>query len=379
MSIKDKQQCCGCSACVNACPKQCLMMQPDGEGFLYPVMVDNDACIKCNLCSKVCAVLHPYESIEPIACLGVKNINDNVREQSSSGGMFSALAECVINNGGVVFGARFDKSWQVVMDYTENLEGIVAFRGSKYVQATVGSTYQKAKCFLDSGRQVLYSGTHCQIAGLHHFLRKDYQNLLTIDVICHSVPSPFVWDRYLCEIADKERISSVNFRDKTTGWSNYRYNLAISTKDCQEYHIPASGEYMKCFTMNMSTRPSCSHCMAKMGRSNSDITIGDYWGVWDLHPELDDDKGVSIVLVNSNKGEMAMEYQNIDFVEVDIAEVRRYNSGLTEIKSNHIHRDVFFRKLKEGKSVKVAMETAINKTEIFSLGTMLMRKLSALR
>lgn len=374
---KGNELCCGCSACVNACPKHCLLMQADVEGFLYPVINNRENCIDCNLCEKVCAVLHPYESHDAIDCFGVKNKDEKVREHSSSGGVFSSLAESVISNGGVVFGARFDDNWQVVLDYTETMEGISAFRGSKYLQASVGNTFRQTKDFLDSGRKVLYSGTHCQIAGLHHFLRKDYDNLLTVDVVCHSVPSPLVWQQYLGDLSKNKKVKSINFRDKTTGWTNYGYNLCVSFQDGENVNIPASGEYMRCLTMNMSTRPSCSQCMSKKGRSHSDITIGDYWGVWDLQPEFDDNKGVSVICVNTDKAKNQIKGLNLDIVKADIVEACRYNSGLTESKPNHPGRSIFFRKFKSGKALKEAMDIAIREIESPSLITKIVNILKA--
>lgn len=367
--------CCGCSACVNVCPKQCLTMKADQEGFFFPTLSDATVCIDCNLCDMVCFVLHPSDTKKPIGCIGVKNKNEVVREKSSSGGLFSALAEFVINNGGVVFGARFSESWQVVIDYTEKLDGIDAFRGAKYVQAMVENSYLHAKSFLDSGRKVLYSGTYCQIAGLHHFLRKDYDNLISVDVVCHSVPSPLVWERYLSEISSTSEIMSVNFRDKTTGWTKYGYNLCVSLKNGIKYNIPASAEYMKCLTMNITTRPSCSHCMAREGRSCSDITIGDYWGVWDIQPEFDDNKGVSIALVNTDKIKNIIESMDMDVTNVSIVEACKYNSGLTKSTPNHSHRKKFFEAINDGTSVKKAMKIAINEVEKPSFFTRLKNRL----
>lgn len=364
---RGSELCCGCSACVNACPEHCLQMQADEEGFFYPVLDDSKVCIECNLCDKVCAVLHPYESKNALDCLGVKSQNENIREQSSSGGFFSVFAESIICNGGVVFGARFDDNWQVVLDYTEDIEGIAAFRGSKYVQACVGNTYRQAKDFLESGRLVLYSGTHCQIAGLHHYLRKEYDNLFTIDVVCHSVPSPLAWKRYLMELSDNKEIRYVNFRDKTTGWTKYGYNLSVSFTNGENIHIPASGEYMRCLTMNLSTRPSCSRCISKEGRSHSDITIGDYWGVWDLQPEFDDNKGVSLVVVNTDKARSQIQGFGIDIVKADIVGACKYNSGLKGATPNHPGRSSFLNKVIDGKPFGKSMNQVLKETDGSSL------------
>lgn len=196
INIKEKHNCCGCSACVQVCPKQCISMSADNEGFLYP-QIDTAICIDCGLCEKVCPVINQNEPREPLAVYAANNNNEDIRLKSSSGGIFTLLAEQIISEGGVVFGARFNENWEVVHDYTEAIEGLEPFRGSKYVQSIIGDNFIKAKQFLTDGRKVLFSGTPCQIAGLKKFLRKEYENLLTVEVVCHGVPSPMVWRDYL--------------------------------------------------------------------------------------------------------------------------------------------------------------------------------------
>ena len=199
INIIDKKNCCGCNACVQHCPKSCVTMQEDEEGFLYPI-VDQEACIDCGLCEKVCPVLNQGEERKPLQVYAANNPNEEIRMQSSSGGVFTLLAETIIQEGGVVFGARFNDDWEVIHDYTETKEELAAFRGSKYVQSRIGDSYCQAEQFLKKGRKVLFTGTPCQIAGLNLFLRKEYGNLLTVDFICHGVPSPGVWKSYLEEL-----------------------------------------------------------------------------------------------------------------------------------------------------------------------------------
>ncbi len=196
IEIKEKYNCCGCSACVQICPKQCISLSADNEGFLYP-QVDTAVCINCGLCEKVCPVINQNEPRMPLEVYAAKNTDEEIRLKSSSGGIFTLLAEHIISEGGVVFGARFNENWEVVHDYTETVEGLESFRGSKYVQSIIGENFKKAKFFLDEGRNVLFSGTPCQVAGLKKFLRKEYENLLTVEVVCHGVPSPMVWHDYL--------------------------------------------------------------------------------------------------------------------------------------------------------------------------------------
>lgn len=243
IEIKNKKDCCGCHACVSVCAKHCITMQTDSEGFLYPV-VDKDSCTDCGLCEKVCPVIHQSAPVGPQATYIAINRDEGIRLQSSSGGIFSLLAEKIISEGGVVFGARFDENWDVVHAWTDTIEGIAPFRSSKYVQSRIGNTYREARAFLQQGRKVLFSGTPCQIAGLKKYLRKEYDNLLTVDFICHGVPSAGVWQRYLSELREELRaergvgkntvplsmdelpvITGISFRDKTNGWKKIGFLL----------------------------------------------------------------------------------------------------------------------------------------------------------
>lgn len=243
IEILRKEDCVGCNACVQRCPKSCISMHEDEQGFLYPV-VNADLCINCHLCEKVCPVINQAEPRKPLQTYAAKNRDSEVKRNSSSGGIFYALAEMIISEGGVVFGAKFNDDWEVVHAYAETLEGIKAFQGSKYVQSGIGETFTQAEQFLKAGRRVMFTGTPCQIAGLKHFLRKDYgSQLLTVDVVCHGVPSPLVWREYLkyitrpkgasagkntdfestlkdIEIRD---ISRISFRDKRISWEKYGF------------------------------------------------------------------------------------------------------------------------------------------------------------
>ena len=316
IDIKEKHNCCGCGACVQICPKQCISMSEDNEGFLYP-HVNSAICIDCGLCEKVCPVINQNEPNEPLAVYAAKNTNEEIRLKSSSGGIFTLLAEQVITEGGVVFGARFNEGWEVIHDYTETVEGLEAFRGSKYVQSFIGDNFKVAKQFLNNGRKVLFSGTRCQIAGLKKFLQKDYENLLTVEVVCHGVPSPMVWRDYLEykraeRAAGKNTVSSslnelpvitgISFRDKTNGWKKYGFKICYAASKAAENSVSKSGNKANCeitpfkedllmkgFLKDIYLRPSCYHCAARQGKSGADISIADYWGIQSIHPEIDDD------------------------------------------------------------------------------------------
>ena len=202
--IKPDINCTGCGACYSACPQQAISMVSDGEGFLVP-KTNPQKCSECGKCDVACPLNHKNPEKKPIAVYAAKHSNEETRLFSSSGGMFSAFAEKIIAENGVVFGAKFNENMEVVHSFTETIEGLADFRGSKYVQSNIGNSYIDAKRFLDSGRLVLFTGTPCQIAGLKSFLQKDYENLLTVDLICHGVPSPLIWKQYLESVLEKYR------------------------------------------------------------------------------------------------------------------------------------------------------------------------------
>ncbi|MDR1399243.1 MAG: Coenzyme F420 hydrogenase/dehydrogenase, beta subunit C-terminal domain, partial [Treponema sp.] len=188
MNLPGKSLCTGCHACFSVCPVSGIVMRDDAEGFLYPE-INDDICICCGLCEKICPIHLQINSGKPLRVYAAKNQDEHIRGESSSGGIFTLLAEAVIHRGGVVFGARFNEKWEVIHDYTETVERLAEFRGSKYVQSIIGNTYKQVRDFLSGGRMVLFSGVPCQIAGLKAFLQKEYDNLLTVDLVCHGVPS----------------------------------------------------------------------------------------------------------------------------------------------------------------------------------------------
>ena len=347
ISIKDKKNCCGCSACASICPKQCITMTEDNEGFLYP-QVNEDVCINCGLCEKVCNELYPYEKSEPIHVFAAINKDEDIRLRSSSGGIFYLLAKKTIREGGVVFGARFDESWQVYIDYAEDLDGVEAFLGSKYVQARIGDAYKEAKHFLTQGRKVLFSGTPCQVAGLHKYLRKSYENLLSVDFVCHGTPSPKVWRMYLDEVVNEIRnIRSIGFRSKEKGWKNFsfnlRYNQSERTISMLSSHL--DNPFMKAFLHDIILRPSCYECKAKECSSKSDITLADFWGINTVFPEFDDNKGTSLIFVNSIAGEKIFTTLDIESKETNYTKIKPLNPACYKSSTKHPKREVFFEKL----------------------------------
>ncbi len=338
-------KCSGCSACASVCPKGCISMQPDSEGFLFPV-VNQDICIKCGLCEKNCPVLHPPvfdEEKQPVA-FAVQNKNVKIRLDSSSGGAFTAIAQYVINRGGVVFGALFNEKFEVVHDYIESKEDLHRLRRSKYVQSRIGQSFKQAKTFLDNGRWVCFSGTPCQIAGLKKYLRKDYANLVLIDIICHSVPSPKMWDNYKSTQERKfgSKISEVRFREKTYGFSNP--TLTLLFENGKKYANGTIDPYLGAFTRGM-VRKSCAECAFKTWNRVSDFTLYDCWSVGKLLKEWDDNKGTGGILVHTAKGaDILKECQiNLSQAQIDL----KKSMSLDGIKATqkaklNPSRDTFF-------------------------------------
>ena len=393
INIQEKEYCCGCETCVQWCPKHCISLQEDNEGFLYPI-VNKERCIDCGLCENVCPELHPYKKRYPLHSFAAINTNNNVRMQSSSGGVFTLLAEKVLAEGGVVFGARFDENWNVIMDYTEDVVCLADFRGSKYVQARTGDTFRLCEKFLKDGRKVLYSGTPCQIYGLHLFLNISYPNLLTVDVACHGVPSPDVWKKYLkCEVLQYQTahriangkstvchnlmsfINDIKFRDKVNGWKKYRFVIKFN-EPCKEAkkssvlsYIHYKNPYFHAFNMGLIMRPSCYGCIIKNScRSLSDITLADFWGIEKINMSLDDDRGTSLVLVNSIIGSENINKLDLKIKEVDYDKVLLLNAGLRVGCKKHPKREEFFKNYKkENYNVKYKLNNLLKDSIIIRM------------
>ena len=341
-------KCCGCTACMSVCPKQCISMEVDSEGFLYPV-VDQSLCIDCEACVRTCPFHHPAESHKPEEVFAAINTNEGIRMESSSGGVFTIMAEKVINDGGVVFGAKYTADWQVEIVPAETIDELAAFRGSKYLQARMGNSLQQCKQFLRDGRKVLFSGTPCQIAGLKHYLRKDFDNLIAVDFVCHGVPSPKVWGRYLSEVtnAGRKAIRDIKFRDKPQGWKRFNFTLDYEESE-KSYSISSyngDNHYMRAFLSDMILRPSCYNCQAKSGRSQSDITIGDFWGIETVLPSMDDDKGTSLVLVHTEKGKQIFADAQVKTEVVAYEDAFAHNPAIEHSARAHDHRQGFFKRL----------------------------------
>lgn len=346
---QNTKNCTGCGACANICPKKAVQMVPDQKGFLFP-HIDETSCVDCGLCSAACPVLSFHSTSGPQypSAYAAHNRNSEIVEHSSSGGVFSALAEKTITQGGVVYGAEFQAGQHVAHSRIDSIEYLNRLRGSKYVQSSIGDCYALAKRDLHSGKKVLFSGTPCQIAGLKQYLGQEYDNLLCVDTICHSVPSPMVWQEYLRQLADQEQqvISHVNFRDKRVSWKKYCLCVTMSSGKEVLYSC-GSNQYMRAFIQGLSTRESCYNCPFKGQNRGSDITLGDFWGVEATNPHEFYERGTSLILVQSEKGEIALSAvsSELDLCQVDAQTALQGNPAYMLPAKPHPRRALFFARL----------------------------------
>lgn len=367
----DIDDCCGCSACEQICPKGCIKMTSDENGFQIPEKTI-DLCINCGLCERVCPIKSEIIKTEqPVKTYMFRVESQEVLESCSSGGAFYRLAYAVILEGGIVFGVKFDKDWYATYGYAESLEQMKMFLGSKYIAPRLNDVYKSVKWFLEHGRMVLFSGIPCHVAGLKTYLSKNYDNLLLVEIICHAVPSPLVWNRYLREIAP-QGASRVSFRCKDFGWN--RYGLEIMHGDEYCIHEPNDENiYMQAFFHGLSVRNSCGNCAFKCFRTGCDLMIGDFWELEKCYPDLFDNKGMSAVFVFTKKGLNAIEKifnQNIFLQEIPLSQINLSGEHSTLVKSINLHyyRERFFEQLREKNvSVSSLMKKYIDKNRPKSL------------
>lgn len=349
MEICKRQDCCGCGVCVEICPKKCITMKQDEEGFYYP-SIDAHKCIECKLCQTVCPGNSGMKATEYTDAYAVLNVSEEVRGNSSSGGAFYSLALKVLEVGGVVFGAAFTEGCEEVIHICiENVDELDKIMGSKYVQTTpTNNLYQSVRNELRNDKIVLFSGTPCQVVACKRFLKNEkISKLITVDLICHGVPSPGVWKKYLKETASN--VSSVFFRDKTAGWR--KFSLRIDTKDGTFLQKENQNVYMKGFLNDLYSRTCCYNCKFKGLNRESDITLGDFWQVGNMFPDLDDDMGTSIVFIHSEKGNALLQSiianSNIKFCKVKASAVADGNPMIHESIRLSKKRGMFFTNWRE--------------------------------
>lgn len=354
-----KEECTGCSACVSVCAHSAISMQVDSEGFSYP-QVNLESCVNCGLCRKVCPIPeHFVTNFTSPAVYAAYLKNPVQRERSSSGGLFYAFAKFTIENGGIVFGATMDSDCKVHHIGTDSLDGLDSLRGSKYVQSEMENVFHCVKTELEKGRQVYFVGTPCQVAGLRRFLLKEYDNLLTSDLICHGTPSQKLLDEHIKyrEKQYRDKVLSIQFRD------NVRWNL------CEILEFEKRGEiryqscelspYLYSFKNLLTLRPSCYECKFSVIPRQGDITLADFWGVKDLFPDIQTSAGVSMILVNSAKGKDALRniLPEVELYKSDLKDAIAHNYNLTKASERPKERNTIYSRIAEEGYSKLAETT----------------------
>lgn len=320
-NIKDKRKCTGCYACANICPKRCIELKADNQGFKYPE-IDKEKCIQCNLCNKVCPVKNIPEVSKNTQFYAIQNRNDNIRKLSTSGGVFYSLAKHMIDTKNYVCGVGFDENGRVVHKIINNLNDLPDLLGSKYVQSDLKEIFKQIRQILKEGKKVLFVGTPCQVAGLQNFIGNELkQNLLLVDLVCYGVPSPKVYESWKKQIEKKykKKVDRVFFRDKSFGFAAPNVKISFEDGKTKEQTMLIKS-YMKLFMNNLSIRPSCTDCKFKGVNRTSDITLGDCWSIGKFEKKMDDNNGTTTVLIHTNKGKNAINDINLDIKIIEINE-----------------------------------------------------------
>ena len=343
-----KEECCGCTGCKAICPKKAIIMKSDNEGFLYPEV--NDECINCGLCLKVCK--NKFNIIKDKANTKVyaaKNKSDEVLKKSSSGGISNALCEYFIKNHGVVYGVIYDENNDVIMQREENIDDIEKLYGSKYVSANPGDTFTEVYDDLKNDKLVLFIATSCIVSGLKSYLKIKNCNmdkLYTVDLICHGTPSPKLFKDYINYLENKYDFDHFEFRTKTHPWGygSKNFGCTIHMKDGKtQIDTIDSKLYLKLFFSNYALRPHCHNCEFTSIDKPSDLTIADYWGLKEEHPDFFDEKGVSAVITHTNKAvELIEKLDNIIYIESSIEKVSKKQANLDHPSPIKDDRDEFW-------------------------------------
>lgn len=322
-------------------------MVADAYGFCHPI-VDKTACVSCGLCEKACPVLAGVQYEHTPTAYAARSLDTPMRLESSSGGVFTELARQILAQRGAVFGAAYDVDFRVIHICAEDETQLARLRGAKYAQSDLAGIFRDVKARLNRGQQVLFSGTPCQVAGLLGFLGRSYENLITVDFVCHSVPSPLVWSQYVKSLGN---VAFINLRAKSTGWSRYNYCHRIEDSAGEVRTIPnRESLYMKLFVGDYINRSSCAQCTFKGYARGSDLTIGDFWGIWDIAPEMDDNQGTSVVLVQSERGRILWNTINprLHSRQVTLEETSRQNSAMLATAPAADDRDAVLEQIRRG-------------------------------
>ena len=347
------ETCTQCYACVTTCPKQCISMKDGKDGFLLP-SIDRENCIECGACLKACHRITPkidyQRPLKTYACW-TKQLSD--RKNSSSGGAFSVLARKILSENGIVYGATMDKDLKVFHIGIESPDEIILLQGSKYLQSYLGNTYRQVKEKLASGRKVLFTGTPCQVAGLRTYLRRDYDNLFTCDVVCHGVPSQKAFDIYIDKIGLRGKCEKFNFRF-TEGWGFQLSRQLIAPTKAGDFNnkkliSPKNAYYLRAFTKGLMFSESCYSCAYARPERVSDITLADYWGLGVMKPfNYPTYQGVSLMLVNNEKAlKLVNECPDLFYEERPFEEAVRGNHNLSHTSDRPDGRDSYYKDSQE--------------------------------
>ena len=349
INISDKTKCTGCSACVNVCPKSAIDFCDDQAGYRYPV-VNEAKCVNCSLCEKVCPIINPVDVSgnfnEPVV-KAAWNLDEEIRVNSTSGGVFSAIADRFIENGGFVVGAEYTEDFGIRHIVISDKDKIRQIRQSKYAQSDLGDIFKAIKNLLNTGEKVLFCGSPCQVAGLKNYLFKDYQNLFLVDFICRGIISQKIYKKYLesVERHTNSKITKVHFKNKDFGWNRFSTKLSLSNGD--EYHKDRyHDEYMVGYLKyNLYLRPCCHDCQFKTLPRIADLSLGDFWGIANSDKTLDNDQGTSVVLINSEKGFKYFDGLSEMLFSTDssIEQVVKGNSCLLNIAPKGEYSEYFYK------------------------------------
>lgn len=352
-NTQNKKDCCACSACILGCPVQAISFVNDGEGFAYPV-IDKETCINCGLCERICPVNSPkYDNSDTPEVYASLLKDTEERKKSTSGGLFYAIAEWVIKKGGVVFGAAMDEQHQVRHIAVENYLDLQLLRGSKYVQSAMGDTFLQVRRYLQAGRWCYFTGTGCQVAGLKAFLRKEYSTLITTDIVCHGVPSQWLYDQHITYLEKKHKgkVIDYHFRNNEKGSGGEIFKVEAPNGKIKKIINPTYNlsPYLYSFMYGMTSRWSCYDCKFARIPRQGDITLADYWGVKEFFPDIDNSKGVSLCLINTEQGKKVWKVikGTCEYSASNVQDAAKHNGNLTGVSQPHNIRATIYEKIKK--------------------------------
>ena len=345
LESENKYDCSGCQACKNICPKDCISMEYDNEGFLYPV-IDKLKCVNCQKCINVCEYNKEISEVSNQKVYAARNKDENIVKKSSSGGLFIPLSDYILEENGMICGAKFNEEYLVTHDITNNKEIRDSFCGSKYLQSNVGDIYKEVEKNLKVGRKVLFTGTPCQVDGLKNYLNKEYDNLVLMDFVCHGVPSPILFKKHIDKKSKKykDNISNLTFRYKKAEWGTQ--NLKINFNNGKIYSKKGMRDtYYNLFLSNIILRPSCYKCRYSNTNRVSDITIADFWGIEDIKPKFHSKNGASLLIINTKKGEILINdiKDEITLEESSFEEAKKRQVNLSNPSTENKRRKLYFK------------------------------------